>query len=126
MPIEAIEVGEDIVGCGYCGGQLLLIEMMPDGHHEICNDCGQHYHVTDEGESAEDITAALAADIEIVDDATGEVVGTTAPGMTHPSELDRLLQELGGEVPMASAADLNHLFGIKDKPCPYGDEFGSF
>ena len=81
--------------------------------------------MTDEGESAEDIAEALAGEIEIVDESTGEVIGTTAPGM-HAPALDALLKELGGEVPVASTADLNHLFGIKTPPCPYGDEFGSF
>ncbi|MFK3740920.1 hypothetical protein ACI1V7_24535 [Massilia sp. TN1-12] len=68
-------------------------------------------------------------EIDVVDE-NGDVIGSTAapkPGMETP-ELDKLLTELmDTDVPMASQADLNHLFGIKPAPpSPYGEEFGSF
>lgn len=55
-------------------------------------------------------------EIEIVNEA-GAVVGRTgrAVGMERDA-LEQILAELSDDTPMASRADLNHLFGIKNDP----------
>jgi len=70
-------------------------------------------------------------EIEIVDQATGKVIGRTLKwrvGMSN-EEMDTALFALENNERYASQEDLNHLFGIKrspDEPSPDYDGSGDF
>ncbi len=138
------EVGEELHQCGFCGTRTEPDISKPGGPNwetaNVCPHCEQTYYLTDEQDEEGDELVSFGPDdlgeIEVVDERTGEVVGTTAApeGKLEratdklKARLARLRAEEGGGKPAvlseASQADLNHLFGIK--PSPYGDEFGSF
>lgn len=130
---EALEVGEEPTTCTHCGTRTeILRDFTAEGvaqRLERCRHCGQQFAVTDAPDDP-GFDPADPGEIEVVDERTGEVIGSTAapaPGMSTRTELDELLAELGGGVPEAGQEDLNHLFGIKPAPpSPYGDDFGSF
>lgn len=124
QPHELLDVGEEPTTCTHCGARTMPLlrkaVLDPSARVEQCSHCGQIFDVVDEDPTD-------LGDIEVVDEATGEVVGTTAasPGMPGTT-LDSLLHELGAPLPEVTRADLNHLFSIKEKESPYGDIFGSF
>lgn len=115
------EVGEEMHDCIYCGTRTILDDAgyyAHGGRNHGCPHCGQRYKLTDEDEM---VSLDGEGEIEILDERTGEVIGTTA----EPTVLDGVLADLAPTgLPEASQADLDHLFGVK--PSPYGADFGSF
>lgn len=139
------DVGEEMHHCGYCGTRTEPDPTKPAGPNWesawSCPHCQQTYYLTDEEvEDGEDVPDMdNLGEIEIVD-ASGSVTGMTQPEKvdidTATANLKKRLDAIRKDstvewdragpkqMPEASQADLNHLFGIQ--PSPYGDDFGSF